>query len=191
MVFPHLKITTENIAELADHMASAPLWAPQFIDANMEGLGRRVSAIMKAQVKRHRYKGDLEDSITHDYDSFRIRLEIGPRHKRGKYDAGLLLQRGTKPIPNVPFGPIKRWAEFRGLPAGPVWWKIKTKGVSAHPFLGETLQRGDTQTAIKHTAQRIGMDLAAAAVQKIPVQGAGGAMKIRSVVSDQMGFGGL
>jgi len=136
----------------------------------MQQLGRRIAYLMKMQLKPHRYTGALEDSVTSEYDPRRQRLEIGPKAKRkGGWDAGLLLQRGTGPIPNLPFAPIKKWAAFRGLPAGPVWYKLKTEGADAHPFVDETIARGDVQVAITNTAQRIGMDLAAYSVQKIPM----------------------
>ena len=187
-MLPSLNITTENIAELGETLIGAHAWAPQFVNANMEGLGRRVAFLLKLQVRRHKITGKFEESIKHFYDEYRLRLEVGPTRKYGSrgWDAGLILQRGTRPIPNLPFAPIARWAAFRGLPAGPVWWKIKTRGVSAHPFLYETLARGDVQTAISSTARRIGMDFAGAVVQAIPAKGG----KMRVLTTSQMTFPG-
>ena len=160
-----IRITADDFIKLGTHLSAAPSWADRFVTQNMQQLGRRIAYLMKMQTARHRFTGALEDSIQSAYDPSAQKLEIGPTAKRGSYDAGLLLQRGTRPIPNLPFGPIAKWAAFRGLPAGPIWMSIKEKGVSAHPFLEETLARGDTQVAIKHTAQRIGIDLAGAALQ--------------------------
>ena len=160
-----IKISVDDFITLGHHLSNAPQWTDRFVTQNMEQLGRRIAYLMGMQVKRHTYTGALGESIRSVYNPAELKLEIGPTAKRGSYDAGLLLQRGTRPIPNLPFGPIAKWAAFRGLPAGPIWMKIREKGVDAHPFLEETLARGDTQVAIKHTAQRIGIDLAGAALQ--------------------------
>lgn len=168
MVVP-LKIDVEELNRWGKHMANAATWFPRFLDANMEGLGRRVAYLMGQQIRRHKISGSLAESIKSSYDAHKIRLEIGPEKKYGgKWDAGLILQRGTRPIPNMPFGPIKEWAAFRGLPAGPIWMKIKQKGLDAHPFLKETLERGDTKVAIQNTAKRIGIDLAGGTLQTFP-----------------------
>lgn len=160
-----VRISADDFLRLGQHLSGAPSWAPHFVTQNMEQLGRRIAYLMGMQLKRHTYTGALGESVRSAYNPAEMKLEVGPTAKRGQYDAGLLLQRGTRPIPNLPFGPIAKWAAFRGLPAGPIWMSIKEKGVTAHPFLEETLARGDTQVAIKHTAQRIGIDLAGAAVQ--------------------------
>lgn len=177
-MLPTFKIDVEELNRWGRHMANAATWFPRFLNANMEGLGRRVAYLMRQQIRRHKISGDLEESVKSSYDASRIRLEIGPEKKYGgKWDAGLILQRGTRPIPNMPWGPIKEWAAFRGLPAGPIWMKIKQKGLDAHPFLKETLERGDTRVAIQNTAKRIGIDLATGTLQTFP--GQGGQVNIR------------
>jgi len=164
-----LKIESPDLKEYAQRFAQAPEWSKKYVRSNMLQLGRRVAYIMRQVVKPNRYTGTLEESIISEYqEGTKPTVMIGPTAKRGRYDAGLILERGTRPIPRLPFGPIKAWAEFRGLPAGPVWYKIKTRGVSAHPFLDRTMQDGRTQTALKNTADRIGMDLAMYSVQKFP-----------------------
>ena len=90
-----------------------------------------------------------DESVQAEYDPSTTRLAIGPTATRGRYDAGLILQRGTGPIANAPFGPIAAWAESKGLPARPVWYKIKTKGVAAHPWLEDVLSDGRTGVAIR------------------------------------------
>ena len=141
---------------------------PFFVASNMTTLGRRLAYTMRQQIKPHHVSGKLAGSIEMSYDFARTQVTVGPTRKYGQYDAGLILQRGTRPIPNVPWKPIKRWAEFRGIPAFPVWYKIRTKGVSAHPFLDETLRRGDSRTALQATARRLGRTLTTYALQGLP-----------------------
>lgn len=168
-MLPGLKIDVSELNRWGQHMADAASWYPQFLERNMMQLGGRVAYLMKQQIRRHKISGTLASSVIVGYDVRKIRLEIGPTKKYGgKWDAGLILQRGTRPIPNIPWGPIKEWAEFRGLPAGPIWMKIRMKGLDAHPFLMETLDRGDTRVAILNTARRIGIDLAGGALQTFP-----------------------
>ena len=174
-----LSITSEDLNKLGASFASAGQWHGEFVDANMRGLGRRIAYLMRQQIRHHRYKGTLEESVTSAYDPGAMKLEVGPTAKRGKYDAGLILQRGTGPIARLPFAPIAAWAAFRGLPAGPIWFKIREKGIDAHPFLEETLARGDTQTALKNTAKRIGVQFVVKALQSLT----GG-----TVSSGEMGF---
>lgn len=168
-----LSISSEDLNKLGQSFATVGLWRGEFLEENMRRLGWRIAHLMQRQIKGHTYTGALTGSIRSQYDPGTSRLEIGPTQKRGRYDAGLLLQRGTRPIARLPFAPIAAWAEHRGLPAGPVWWKIKTKGVDAHPFLEETLARGDTQTALRNTAKRIGMQFVTRALQVLPLSGGG------------------
>ena len=162
-----LKIKSPDLKALEKTFSTAGKWHKVFVKKNMLTLGERIVFIMRQATSKHRYTGKFEESVKSTYKARVMRLEIGPRAKRGKWDAGLLLERGTGPIPNLPFGPIQRWAEFRGIPAGPVWMSIKRKGVKAHPYLDRTLARGDTQVAIKNTAFRIGQDLAAFSLQSL------------------------
>ena len=178
---PGVAIRTENLEPMIRAFSTAPEWQGRFVSANMEQLGRRLAYLMRIQLKPNRYTGTLEDSTVSTYNPGSQRLEIGPTAKRKGWDAGMLLQRGTGPIPRVPFAPIKAWAEFRGLPAGPVYWKIKTRGAAAHPFVEETLARGDVQVAIRNTAARIGHQIAAYALQQVPGGG---------FASEPMTFGG-
>jgi hypothetical protein len=161
-----IRFDISDLAGIGENLQRIEDWAPQFIDSNMEQLGRRIAYLMQQQVEPNYYTGSLSDSIVSDYDPGARRLEIGPTVKRGRWDGGLILQRGTGPIPNAPWFPIKEWAEYRGIPAFPVWYKIRTEGVDAHPFLEETLQRGDVQVALAHTAGRIGMHFVAYGLQK-------------------------
>jgi hypothetical protein len=156
-----IKYDTSDLTAFANMLKAAPRWHKQYVNKNMVELGRRVAYVMQQETLKHRYTGSFSESIQHKYTAVPYpKVEIGPTVKRGKWDGGLILEYGTGPIPRLPFKPIARWAEFRGLPAGPVWYSIKTKGVKAHPFLQRTLNSPRTQVAIRHTAERIGIDLA-------------------------------
>lgn len=156
-----MTVRTEGLLELINRFRGAPEIAAKVTAARLDALGRRVKYLMGIQLKSRRYTGALADSIDYAVNMAQKSVAIGPTAKRGRWDAGMLLEMGTRPIPNLPFGAIARWAEFRGIPAGAVWWKIKTKGVTAHPFLRETLNRGDVETAIRNTAGAIAHELTA------------------------------
>jgi hypothetical protein len=153
MPVDEIRIDAHEIEELAQRYATAANLAEEMTRRNLDTLGRRLRYTMRQQLREHRYMGDLEESVSYVVSG--TRLEVGPTAKRGRWDAGAILQQGTRPISRLPFEPIRRWAEFRGLPAGPVWYKLKTQGAAAHPFVNETLQRGDSQVAIQNTARRI------------------------------------
>ena len=137
----------------------------EFVMRNFQALGKRVEYIVRRVLHPHRFMGSLEDSVASEVSGTRV--EIGPSAHAGGYDRGLILERGTGPIPNLPFEAIRRWAEFRGLPAGPVWMAIRGQGVKEHLWLDDVLAQGDFQVALEHTAQRIGMDLVGYAFQKL------------------------
>ena len=184
-----IRVTADDFTILGEHLKNVPGWAPRFVTQNMEQLGRRISSLMKIQVMRHHYTDALGESIRSVYNRAEWTLEIGPTAKRGSYDAGLLLQRGTRPF-TPPFSVIAKWARFKGLPAGPVWMKIREKGIDAHPFLEETLVRGDTQVALSSTARRIGIDLAGAAMQVLPTTGGPQTMFGMTIQTGGAVFGG-
>jgi hypothetical protein len=79
-------VRTEGLEELVRNFLSAPQWTAQFVDSNMQQLGRRIAYLMRVQVKKHHYTGALEDSIVSQYDPGAQRVEIGPTAKRGKWD---------------------------------------------------------------------------------------------------------
>lgn len=137
----------------------------EFVMRNFIALGKRIEYLVRQVIQPHRYTGELDSSVTSEVSGTRV--EIGPTATAGGYDRGLILERGTRPIFNVPFEPIRQWAEFRGLPAGAVWMKIRQEGVAPHPWLDDVVARGDFQTALEHTAQRIGLDLVGFAFQKL------------------------
>jgi hypothetical protein len=54
---------------------------------------------------------------------------------------------GTRPH-TAPFDRIKEWADFRGLPAGAVWWAIRTKGTKANPYIDIAVQETNAQVPV-------------------------------------------
>jgi hypothetical protein len=88
-----------------------------------------------------------------------------------------MLEMGTSPH-TPPFEAIRKWAEFRGLPAGAVWMSIRQKGTKAHPFLNDVISQGDFRTALEHTAGRIGLDLVGYAFQSLGKRGNAGAQLV-------------
>ena len=130
----------------------------RFVQANLADLGVKLTAVIRDSLEPHRYKGELQDSVSAQVSG--ETLTVGPRKKfKGGWDAGWILQSGTGPIERLPFAPIKAWAEFRGLPAGPVLFKIKTVGVSGHPWLERTIDRPDFGQALNQAALKTGMTL--------------------------------
>ena len=134
-----------TLEQLSANLARFPEWWPAIVRTHLPPLGERVADVMRETIEPHRYTGVLSDSITSKYDDGEQAVSIYPTAKRGEYDGGLILELGTRPIPNAPWGPIKAWADFRGLPAFPVWWKIRNEGVNAYPFLQDTLDTSDDQ----------------------------------------------
>jgi len=121
------------------NLAAAPTWMPQIISDRAHDLGPLAIRVMQEEVRANLYTGALIDSISADYENNDSLVTVAPRAMRGKWDAGLILEFGTRPIPNAPWKPIAAWADFKGIPAAPVVIKIRTQGVSAHPFLDRTL----------------------------------------------------
>ena len=162
-----IKVDMGQIIQVITPMKSANIWVRQQFHKFLPDLGRRVSDAMKEQVRPRRYTGDLEWSITFDYNMAKLEVVIGPKAKRGNYDAGMILQEGTKPIHNLPWKPIAQWGAFRNKPSMSVralWLGIRAHGVAAHPFLEETLRRGDVQQALIDTADKLGVQIAAHAI---------------------------
>jgi len=157
-----ITIDAHEVADLAQRFGIPADASQRILGARLDGLGRRIRYVMKQRLHGHRYTGALEDSVNYLVSGNRV--EIGPTAKRGRYDAGWLLQAGTGPISKLPFGPIAKWAAFRGLPAGPIWYKIKTQGVKAHPWLEDVEADGRTRVAIENTARALAMQIASYAV---------------------------
>jgi len=152
---PNDSITVKSdgvLEKFINNAQTAGDWLPGVIEAGLTDLGVVIEGKMRENVAQHRYTGALEDSITSEYRPMQV--EIGPTAKRGNgVDAGVILELGTKPIPNLPWSPIKAWADFRGIPAGPVWQSIRDNGVKPHPFLNRTLVA--SEGAITNAAQAI------------------------------------
>jgi hypothetical protein len=156
-----LTILSDGVLEaVGARLASAPDWMPEILGTHMPWLGDMEVDVMTGILERNRYTGELQSSVISQYDPLTQEVKIFPTAMRGEWDAGALLMDGTRPIRNAPFGPIKAWAESHGLPAYPVWWKIRTVGVAAHPFLMDTLNNGQTTGNMNEAAQRIVADMA-------------------------------
>ena len=123
--------------------------------------GEAISRVMRNHLARRDYTGNLALSVMKEvHTGTNPRVEIGPTAQRGGFQAGAILEHGTGPIPSLPFAPIRKWAEFRGLPAGPIWYKIKTEGVSAHPWLEEVASDPEVQQARRTASRNIGRRIA-------------------------------
>jgi hypothetical protein len=120
------------------NLRDAPSWVPQLTAKALRRLGPRAQRKMSIRLSTRRYTGALDSSVQTEYSADGLELQIFPTAKRGRWDGGLILELGTRPIPNAPWAPIRAWAMFRGVPAFPVWHKIRTRGVDAHPFLEDT-----------------------------------------------------
>ena len=127
-------LTSKGIRELADSLAAAAIGTDSEIQKVFEDMGPRIADLMRRALAPHRYTGELAESVTWEYKSGPRELHVGSDLTRRNYNALSLLEGGAKPNAAVPFTPIAKWAEFKGLPAGPIWMSIKTRGVEAHPI---------------------------------------------------------
>lgn len=131
-----------GLEKVRDNIANLPQWLPQVMASATHVLGPIAVRVMQESMWQHIYTGTLIDSISAEYSEQDATVTISPKAMRGgRWDAGLLLELGVpRPIPRAPWAPIKAWADFRGIPAFPVWWKIRTEGVSAHPFIDRAFE---------------------------------------------------
>lgn len=156
-------ITSDGVLEaVAAKLDAIDEWFPELLQPHMELLGRAEEDVMYTLLEPNRYTGALQESITSMYDPTAQEVAIYPTAQRGDFDAGTLLELGSGPIANAPWAPIKAWADFRGVPAFPVWWAIREFGVKPHPFLQRTADDLRTVTAMTTTATRIVADMALA-----------------------------
>lgn len=151
-----LTVDNKQLEAMADRFAQIPGMRAMFVRRNLTELGRELKTVVNRALEEHRYTGALQQSLGVAVDG--DWLEVGPTRKYGGgWDAGWILQSGTRPIARVPFEPIRRWAEFRGLPAGPVWYKIKTKGVSGHSWLEKVFSQAEFRQALDRRARAMGL----------------------------------
>src|SRR3972149_861028 len=108
-------------------------------------IGPRAVRNMQGMLGRNYYTGALMRSVKSEYGERDSIVTISPTAQRGKWDAGLILEFGTRPIPRAPWAPIAQWADVKGAPMPGAWLKIRRVGVSAHPFMDDTLEatKGD------------------------------------------------
>lgn len=135
------------------------------IKSTLRNVGLKVTNVMREKIAPNRYTGALEQSITETFietENLTI-LEVGPTLKRGKWDAGKLLEGGTGPNPRAPFGPIAAWAISKGLPPGPIWQKIRREGTEAHPFIWATYR--ESLPIIEQSLDELGEIVVAAIIE--------------------------
>mgnify|MGYP003394521515 CR=1 FL=1 len=145
--------TDQRFDDLVANLEAFPDYWPAIVREHLPELGKRIVEIMREMVDPNRYTGGLQDSIESVYDDGEQTVTINPTVMRGQWDGGLILEMGTGPIPNAPYAPIRAWADFRGIPAFPVWYKIREEGVAAHPFIDRTLDAADE--VIAETGRRM------------------------------------
>jgi hypothetical protein len=137
---PLINIRSDGVLEqVAANMAAAPQWMPKIKRKTIKWIGPRATRTMKSVVGRNTYTGKLVNSVKDEYRDDGMTVEISPQAKRGRWDAGLILEFGTGPIAKCPYAPITAWAGAKGAPMPGAWLKIRREGVAAHPFLDDTL----------------------------------------------------
>ena len=152
-----MTVTIEELADSLGHIARDPSLE---IHNTMIDMGPRIARMMQRALAPHRYTGDLEKSITWQYDASKRELRVGSDLQRGgRYNAMALLSYGTGPISHLHFTPIAKWAAFKGLPAGPVWMSIKKKGTAPHPIMDKLEAQPEFSKVLNEGAKRLGTDL--------------------------------
>jgi len=142
---PEYTLTGDDVwKRIESNMERAPDWMPTVIRTHFLTLSPEVVDRMKEAVAENRYMGDLEDSISGEFSEGGYTLTVSPKAQRGAWDAGALLEMGTRPHA-APWSPIAEWAEFRGIPAFAAWYTILTVGTQPHPFLDRTLEESMPQ----------------------------------------------
>lgn len=155
----------ESYKRFNESLAKMPDWMPAIIRTHLDALAPSLEDRMREAVAENRYTGAMEESITHEFQDGGNELHVHPTAKRGAYDAGTLLELGVPHPVRAPWAPIKAWAEFRGLPPFPIWYKIRTQGIDAHPFLDRTARAAEPQ--IEEAARRMATDAAQALVSGV------------------------
>ena len=155
-------VESPDLRRVKDNIGQLPRWMPAIVRTHLKTLSTVAVDTMREAVAEHHYTGSLEDSIRAEFTDAGKTLTVGPTVKRGRWDGGLILETGTRPIPKLPWAPIKKWADFRGIPAWPVFYHIKTEGVAAHPFLDRTMKAMEPR--IDEAARRMAEDAAEAVV---------------------------
>ncbi len=151
-----LTITSKGFRELAASLKFAAANTGTPIQEVFEDMGPKIVNMLQRSLAPHKHTGELSDSVTWEYKSHARELHVGTGLPRKQFNALSLLERGTGPIPAVPFAPIARWAEFRGIPARPVWMSIKQKGVIAHPVREPLIISSELTSLLAAGAKQMG-----------------------------------
>lgn len=128
----------------------------------LDRAGREIASVMTRVLSHHDYTGELSSSVQCEttVSGATAKVEIEPTARRRQWHAGSILQHGATNLRNIPFTPIKRWAEFRGLPAGPVWMSIRQSGrIQGHSWLPLVASDSQTRGAINEVRQDLGRDI--------------------------------
>ena len=172
-----LKVDFSQLATATAPLRKAKQWFPDLVHKRMRRLGKDIEKPMKAELHKTFYTGQLMDSVKSDYSEANYTATIGPDLKRGQFSAGVILEYGTKPIPNVPWKPIVAWAERRGFDNP---WalvkKIRREGVKGHMFLENTMLRNDFSKALGNAVNDIGLHTSQSMFQN----GAGPSITVQS-----------
>ena len=138
---PLIRVRSDGVLEqVAANLASAPSWMPKIKRKTIKWIGPSAVKKMQGMLGRNYYTGALMRSVEDEYTESDSVVTISPTAQRGKWDAGLILEFGTGPIPHAPWAPIARWADAKDAPMPGAWLKIRRVGVSAHPLLSDTLE---------------------------------------------------
>lgn len=132
-------IRLEGFKEIARNLGLGWSKANAAIEPIMLDLGDSIAGEMKASVEDNAYTGALSDSMEANYNPRTGRLLVRPMLLRGGYWGGDLLEYGSKPH-YAPWAPIKEYADYRGIPAGALWYTIATEGTKPHPFMQRAFQ---------------------------------------------------
>jgi len=135
-----MRIISDGVLEqVAANLAAAPSRMLKIRSKAIKWIGPRAVKKMQGMLGRNYYTGALMRSVEDEYTEAGSVVTISPTEQRGRWDAGLILEFGTGPIPNAPWAPIARWAGAKGAPMPGAWLKIRRVGVAAHPFMDDTL----------------------------------------------------
>ena len=173
-----LDVSIEGAQPIIDRLEEWDERFVQYARANLQTLGDTVTWVMRHHMEPKRYTGHMANSITNQVTGAREPLlKTGPE---ATYAANVRM--GRQPGTWVPIAPLIQWARWKLGPsmegtryimggagtrdesvgaAYAVRRKIFDEGIAPYDFLEMTMQDGRFQAALRNTAQRLGLDLAA------------------------------
>ena len=170
-----VEVDTSELKILASDLRTVQLRWTRKANLRMKAIGEQGVRSMRKVLRSNDYTGGLLNSVGYDQKDNGLQgssVEIGPNKKRGSYDAGAILQLGTKPIPNVPWKPIVMWARVKGFDKPfMLWKKIQRAGIAPHPFINETLYDPNFQRELGRLQDMLGYDLQQEVIAKTGIGG--------------------